>query len=66
MVEKKSVPPENRPSQITVMSSPQQRLNSVANQLSPSKASAPKQKILFKNPDDVVCIEFLATMPSVI
>jgi acetyl-CoA acyltransferase 1 len=39
------------------MSSPQQRLNSVANQLAPGSA---RQKILAKNPDDVVCYCFAA------
>ncbi|KAJ5112563.1 3-ketoacyl-CoA thiolase peroxisomal [Penicillium argentinense] len=44
------------------MSSPQQRLSSVANQLSPSGVSAAKQRILSKNPDDVV-ITYLARTP---
>ncbi|THC97710.1 hypothetical protein EYZ11_002816 [Aspergillus tanneri] len=36
------------------MSSPQQRLSSIANQLSGPSAAAAKQKLLVKNPDDVV------------
>ncbi|RDW90819.1 putative peroxisomal 3-ketoacyl-coA thiolase (Kat1) [Aspergillus mulundensis] len=36
------------------MSSPQQRLSSIANQLSSSSASAAREKLLAKNPDDVV------------
>lgn len=46
----------------TAMSSPQQRLNSVANQLSP--ASAARQRILAKNPDDVVWINSLVIHSS--
>ncbi|CAI7579035.1 unnamed protein product [Penicillium pancosmium] len=44
------------------MSSPQQRLSSVANQLSPPGTSAAKQRILAKNADDVV-ITYLARTP---
>lgn len=44
------------------MSSPQQRLSSIANQLSPSGVSAAKQRILEKNPDDVV-VTYLARTP---
>ncbi|KAJ5569623.1 uncharacterized protein N7459_009053 [Penicillium hispanicum] len=44
------------------MSSPQQRLSSVANQLSPAGGSAAKQRILAKSPDDVV-ITYLARTP---
>ncbi|CAI7574859.1 Thiolase-like subgroup [Penicillium manginii] len=44
------------------MSSPQQRLNSVANQLSPPGTSAAKQRLLAKNADDVV-ITYLARTP---
>ncbi|KAL4897922.1 Thiolase, N-terminal domain-containing protein [Aspergillus ambiguus] len=36
------------------MSSPQQRLSSIANQLSSPGSAAAKQKILSKNPDDIV------------
>lgn len=38
------------------MSSPQQRLSSIANQVSGSGGAAARQQLLSKNPDDVVCI----------
>lgn len=38
------------------MSSPQQRLSSIANQLSGPGSAAAKQQILSKNPDDIVSI----------
>jgi hypothetical protein len=37
------------------MSTPQQRLSSIANQISGSSPGAAKDKLLAKNPDDVVC-----------
>lgn len=39
----------------TTMSSPQQRLSSISNQLSGSSAASSREKLLTKNPDDVVC-----------